>query len=649
MKNIFNKIYSFFNNINQKYKNLFNTKLKYILQFFPSNLYILILFITLLFIVTPKILNNETYIYSTNYGTVVPNEIVKKSIYQEIHTEDISKIDDLAIKFSTYQRKNNSTYEVIVYENEKIIFKEKLYTKLLKDNEYKNFKVNHKVDKDKAYKFEVKPIKVKKGNGITITKDDNGNYVYRLCEKSKFYKECIVLSIIFLLILFFINYLINNGKIKSEENFYKIMIIYFILITFIFPPLFEPDSGYHFDRAYTISQKNIYEFVTSDNFSRGKIPSNIDCLEYGNSNYVMNEVTNYEGITKCFDSKGLVKQKGKLNISNKIAFAFSGLGIKLARLFTNSPMILFYTGRLFNTLVSFFIMLFALKIAPKHKRILLSIVMIPVFLQQMCSYSYDSILNSLCILIIAYLLKFFNEKDTIRKRDLLIYAISVMFVLQIKLPYVLVGMPIIFVDKKKFGIKKYSKILYLFIMLILLGLAFIIPKIGGSLSVVDTSGSGERGMSLESLFNIKYTLRLIYNTARINIWYYLESFIGGLAWLNQTYISKLFIYFYLIFICFGIASEEQSVEMKKIYKILIVLINIVLLGGIFLAMYLAWTMPESKVIDGVQGRYLYAPILGILLCLIPKKKIIDISNETFYSFFNISCFIYLITMLYLFY
>ena len=66
-------------------------------------------------------------------------------------------------------------------------------------------------------------------------------------------------------------------------------------------------------------------------------------------------------------------------------------------------------------------------------------------------------------------------------------------------------------------------------------------------------------------------------------------------------------------------------------------------------MYLAWTMPESKVIDGVQGRYLYAPILGILLCLIPKKKIIDISNETFYSFFNISCFIYLITMLYLFY
>ena len=167
------------------------------------------------------------------------------------------------------------------------------------------------------------------------------------------------------------------------------------------------------------------------------------------------------------------------------------------------------------------------------------------------------------------------------------------------------------------------------------------------MDIVDNSGG--RGMALNTLFNIKYTLKLIFYTIDYNTKFYLETFIGGLAWLNSTYLSKILIYFYLLFICFGIASEKQGMKVKRIYKIFIILINVALIGGIFLAMYLAWTMPESKTIEGVQGRYLFAPILGLLLCLIPKNNKISISNETFYSFFNISCVVYLITMLYLFY
>lgn len=649
MKNIFKNIYKFINNINQKYKDLYKTKLRYILQFFPSNIYILLLLLLMAFIVTPKLLNNKTNIYSTGYGAIAPSEILDESIYQKIYTKNISKIDTLSIKFSTYNRKNNSTYEVIIYESDKEFYKKKIDASKLKDNRYVDFKLNKKINSDNDYKFEVKPIKAKKGNGITITKDVDGNYVYRICEKSKFYNECIGLTILLLIIFFTINYLINNGKIKNEEKFYKVMIIYFILITFVFPPLFEPDSSYHFNRAYTISQKNVYEFLVNNNFKVGKKPSNIKCLEYGNTKVATNEVTNKEDILKCFDSKKLVKQKGKIEIGNKIAFVFSGLGIKIAMLFTNSPMVMFYLGRIFNTIASFLIILYALKTAPKHKRILLSFVMIPVFLQQMCSYSYDSILNSLCILIIAYLLKFFNDKEKIKIKDLIIYIACTIFILQIKLPYVLVATPIIFVDRDKFGNKKYSKFICMFILIFLIGLAYLIPKLGGSLSAVDTSGSGERGMTLSSLFNIKHTVLLIYCTIKEFFNFYLESMIGGLAWLNQTYISKVFIYFYILMICLAVASEKQVMNIKKIYRIFILLIGLALICAIYLAMYLLWTTPTSTVIEGVQGRYLIIPVLGILLCLIPKNNKINISNETFYTFFNISCVIYIITMLYLFY
>jgi len=641
------KIINFFDLINQKYKNLFNSKLKYILQFFPANIYLLILFIALVAVVTPKLINNKICVYSTGYGTVVPKEIIKTSINQNIETKNISKINELGVKFSTFMRKNDSTYEFLVYKNDEVFYKEKIDASKLKDNEYKKFKLDTKVKKDDKYKFEVKPLNVKKGNGITITKDDDSNYTYRLYDKSVFYNETIILAFIFLIIFFAINLLINNGKIKNEGHFYKLMIIYFVFITLVFPPLFEPDSAFHFDRAYTVSQNNIIDFLKSNTLKREKYPSNLECLSYGNDGVVDNEVSDKNAIVKCFDSKKTVVRKSKLKVDNKIAFIFSGLGIKVAMLFTNSPMIIFYMGRLFNALSSFLIILYALKIAPKHKRILLSFVMIPVFLQQMCSYSYDSFLNSLCILVIAYLLKFFNDNEKISTKDLIIYLISIIFISITKLPYVLVGIPIIFINKEKFGKKKINKYLYLFILLICLGIVFLLPRLGNEINIVDNSGG--RGMPLKSLFNIKYTLKLIYYTATYNWRFYLETFIGGLGWLNATYLSKILIYFYLLFICIGITSEKQSMNVKKYIKIIIILINIALIGGIFLAMYLAWTMPESKAIEGVQGRYLFAPVLGILLCLIPKNNKINISNETFYTFFNISCVVYLITMLYLFY
>ena len=649
MKEMLKKVGKYLVLINDKYKSLFKTKFKYILQFFPSNFYLLLLFGLLVFVTTPKLLNNKICTYASGEGAIIPNEIVEESIYQDVDISNINKIEEIGVRFNTlYRKKNNYKYDFILYKNDKVIYKETLIEKDL-DDWFRKFKINKKVNKgDKVY-FELKPINVKKDNGITIFKEEDGNYTYRLYNKSPLYNLSIILSIIFLLIFFGINLLINNNKIKNEEHFYKIMIIYILLVLFIFPPLFAPDSTFHFDRAYAISQNKITDVLKDDSLSKKRAPSNMDCLMYGNVGQVLNEVTNEKGITECFDSKKIVTKKDVILMDSKIGFLFSSLGIRIAMLFTNSPMIIFYFGRLANFLFSFFVILYALKIAPKHKRILLSFVMIPVFIQQMISYSYDSMLNSLSILVIAYLLKFFTDKDKIKIKDLIIYSLCVFVIFRIKLPYVLIGAPIIFVDKEKFGNKKFSKLLYLFFIAIIAGAIYIIPKLGSSLSVIDTSGTGERGMSLASLLDIPNTLKIVFNTIRLNTRFYIETMIGGLGWLYSTYTSVVLIYGYVLFLMFGVASEEQSVKMSKFKKVCIFLMCLMLIGAIFLAMYLAWTTKESKAIEGVQGRYLFAPVLGIILCLIPKTKKINISNETFYSFFNISSVIYLISMLYLFY
>lgn len=635
--------------INNKYKKIYDTKLKLIFQFLPSNVYLLLLFVILSIIVIPKITNNYTSTYSTGIGEKDAIEIIDKGISQTINTEKSKKIDAIGVIFSTFMRKNNSVYEIKIYKNDKAIFKEKINASKLEDNKEVIFNVNQNVKKGDIFKYEINPIKAKKGNGITVLKDLAGSYVYRVYEKSRFYNFVIIFSIFLLITFFIINYLINNNKIQKEENIYKVLFIYLLLSVFIYPPMFVPDSSYHFNRSYMVSQTSILKFFTSNNFNQKQQPSNLDCLYYGSVNNNLVNVMDTDDIVNCFDSKKMMNKSYKLRIDNKIAYFFSGLGIKIANIFTDSPMILFFTGRLFNALVSFLIILYALKIAPKHKRVLLLIALIPVFIQQMCSYSYDSLLNSLCILIIAYLIKFYSNKEQISIKDLLIYTISLSVVFIIKLPYVLIGLPIIFLNKEKFKTKKFNKLIYVFVLFLILAISYLLPKLGGNLGFIDTTGSGDRGMSLNNLFNIKYTIKMIYYTFKYEIIMYLESFVGSLGWLNGADMPRLFIYSYLFFSIIVVASEKQYFNVKLKNRLIIIFLNLILIGGIFLSMYLSWTMPGSKYIQGVQGRYFYAPILSLMLVLIPKNNIINISNRTVYSFINISCLLYLISILYLFY
>ena len=354
-KKIFNKIFSILTFINNRYKHICSTKLKVIFQFLPSNIYLLLLFLILCIITIPKLLNNYTSSYSTVTEVKEPVEIVDYSISQEINTKGIKRIDAIGVSYSTYMRKNSSFYDFLIYKNDDVIYNEKIDASKLKDNKEVLYRIGQKVKEHDKFRFEVKPINVKIGNGITILQDKNDNYLYRVYKKSEFYSISIILSLFMLIIFIIINYLINNEKIKKEEKFYKVVLIYILISTFIMPPKFIPDSNYHFNNAYTVSQNGIIDFIKSNNLKAYEKPSNINCLDYGsvNNNYI--NVKSSNDIINCFKSEKLEKITYKARINNKIAYVFPALGIKIAMIFTNSPMVIFFMGRLFNTIISLFI------------------------------------------------------------------------------------------------------------------------------------------------------------------------------------------------------------------------------------------------------------------------------------------------------
>lgn len=640
------KIISQLNKLNQKFDKFVNTGFrKKVFQFFPNNLYLFILFIVLLPIMTIKIINNDTILYRTN-NTGFTDEIVNKSVEQKIKNDYLEKSNSsIGILFGTYMRENNSNYKFELFENDDVIYSKKINSKNLKDNDYYYFSSNKiKFKKDNNYKFVITPLDAELGNAIAVATGQKKDIAYILHKNSDFYIDVIIISGLFLLIFFGINYLINNNKIKNEVSYLLIALIYILPLVFIYAPYQTPDEPFHFNKAVRLSQVSLNRNM-NDNMTKTNIylPLNYNCLNYSKVQFANNVVSKDE-MNHCFKQTKNKKYDVSHSKADKIvSYIPASLGIKIADTISNSPMVIFYVGRLFNFICSFLILLFAIKQIPKYKKLILLVSMIPMFIQQMISYSYDSMLNSLCILVISYFIKFFCSKK-IDNKDLVFYTIASIIILDIKAPYFLLCLPILFLDNNKFGNKKekIKKILFITISIFISYLLFKFVSDYGFINTKTATSQVDRGNSISSLFNVKHLLLVIYKTLTTNGWLYLESMIGNFGWMNIK-LNGIMIYAYLFIIIISVISEENGLSLKN--RIINILLVLCLVCGIFLAMYLYWTPTNNLVIEGVQGRYFLAALPLLMISFIPKRNFIELSNKFIYSFINISMFVYIVTIL----
>lgn len=638
IKETFKKIKMHISNINSNYKSFISKKpLGYITQFFPKNILLLILFIIVLIMSINKIKSNDVEMISTSY-TKFSDAIIEKSLTQEINTDRVNRFNKIGILFGTYGKVNTANYKFILYKNNKIINEKIINGKKIKDAQIYYFKYNTiKVRKNDNYKFSIVPINANKKNAIAVTIDEENNVYYELKANSEFNNFIIIYFIIALLLFMLINFLINNNYIKNGKSFYLLMLIYILPTLFLIPPLQSPDETNHFSRSYSISQ---YDFKkTPYKNTKKKIYSskNISCLYYSKQKKdgFSDNVSRKNKMVDCFKGQKNTFNKTfyKINYSRFFTYFAPAIGIKIADIFTNSPMIIFYAGRLLNCVLSFFIILYALKKVKKHSSLILLIAMIPMFIYQMISYSYDSILNALCILVGALLINFVLDNKKIEKRDLILYSICTIIIFSIKVPYVLIPSLIVLVDGKKFSSKKYKKWLILLLIIISM-LAFYkvvnyIPNIGKQdttqLKVENINNSSD---NLNQIINHpRYLLRVVKNTIELRGKWYFVTMIGSLGWLRYLFDGNIVIIYLLLLLSYILSHNSNILDNKK--RLLGILMQLLLIGGIFLSIFITWTPFGYNYVEGVQGRYFLPILLPLILLLLPKKKIIDI-NDSFY-------------------
>ncbi|MGZ7136293.1 MAG: DUF2142 domain-containing protein, partial [Methanobacterium sp.] len=270
------------------------------------------------------------------------------------------------------------------------------------------------------------------------------------------------------------------SKIKPENAFLILGLIYGICFLFVTPALQVPDEYEHFYRALYVSEGHMLPEKVG-NMSGVYIPESVQFT----ASTIFQEWFDF---TKDRDNK--INLTSLLNIRftsqnrvfedisriavitySPVPYIPSAFAITIGKIFNLPPIVLIFLGRLANLLSWVFLTYLAIRIIPVHKWVLLMIGLIPMTLFEVSSLSADSLILGLSFIIVAIFFKFaFDDtKKRINKKDVYILFILLLLLSLSKQIYFVLLFLIFLIPNEKFGGRKNMFLItgFLFVSIIL--------------------------------------------------------------------------------------------------------------------------------------------------------------------------------------
>lgn len=579
-------------------------------------------------------------------------DLEEEEIYTLVIELDGDKINSNQVWIDVFTNNNKITYGVnnfyinkynqkMIVVNEKMIDKIELY-------------VEGDVDKEKNFRdiFNIKEIRINDSKDINELKI---SIIYEL-----------VISVIWVILLYLFIFLlfkskidkkILDKKIKIEKLFLIIGLISGVMFSLLFPLYQIPDELTHINMIYEDLGVDIDFSEVTNNF--------------GDTKKISGHYNAKVDLKKYFDLSEKIEIRNNFKVSNKriISHLPQAIGIILGTTL-KAPVLLTVTFS--EVLACFFYVLvcyYALKLMPVKKEVFMMLMLLPICIQQIGTFSYDVIVNSISFLFIAYIFHLKFTKKEIVLFDLLKLISMLVVIYIVKLPYVVLAGILMLLPLKKLNVnlgfikinervikKNYKKVL-VFLLVFFIILLILMFK------VFNTFHYGR--LFIAAILGGFDTIKLFVNTFFLNYDTYLVQLVGSFGW-HDIQVSVIFMVFVIMSILlFSLLNKNESeYKLKKWEIIYIYFINIVLLGMIFLSMF-SWTLnihnienyldlsvieyvqlfKEIDVVEGVQGRYL---IFNLVLFLIPlsSKFISSFINKFNYKFYLLVY--YLVIIIYMF-
>lgn len=421
---------------------------------------------------------------------------------------------------------------------------------------------------------------------------------------------------------------------KKPENFFvKLAFIFGFLFVFIIPPYQMPDEDSHMKKAYLVSKFDFFPEVNDDGILGSYIPKAILQFE-GEHRYLIGNINEKYSFSQFYFSHALpadyslsefhsystVSTHPILYLPQSIGMLFNSLAAVLSAS-SLSPATYMYAGRIGNLLFFIVCMFYAIRLIPFYKNLLVLLGLMPMTLTLASSLNYDVMVISLSILWISLILNYaFNENiKLLTKRDYIILIFFAIVLIELKQVY----FPIVFlyflIPVRKFVSKKNYYLLFSLILLCPIIVHLLWTLITGTLISSPTQGNMfAKEQLMYVIGNPVMFSKILINTFSELSFYYLNSFIGSLGWLDTNFPINFIVLYFFVLIIVAVFDTNQKINFNYKYKLYWAMIGVICIVLIETSLYIIWTsIPEIggigyHIVSGVQGRY-FIPIAILLL------------------------------------
>ncbi len=260
-------------------------------------------------------------------------------------------------------------------------------------------------------------------------------------------------------------------------------------------------------------------------------------------------------------------------------------------------------------------------------------------LQQVMSYSYDSILIDASFVLIALIVSKIVKKNKIKKSEIALMIIIIMIISSLKFVYLPILLLSLYIEPIVFDNKKSAYALGTILLsgCVVLGTRLITIQE----AIKSTDVYSIKTISLGYCINNPIAIfELLWRTLeRVSSDYLGQMISSPLGYLDIGIPNIILIAFIILFIGSALQSENSEIILKKNIKRMSLLIFFSIGLLIMIALMLSWTPLDATLIQGVQGRY-FIPVLPLIGIAMQNRTIVirkDISSYLILGamFFNV--------------
>ncbi len=473
----------------------------------------------------------------------------------------------------------------------------------------------------------------------------NGHKDLNLFIRPYFLGICIAL--ILLSVLMYVLLFIKKADI-SICAFVAVLLLG-VIYGFLITPYMVPDEETHIDMAYRYADI----IMGTGNTQDGRCLKRIGDSEIGfiSDPSVGNYREVYETIGEKMNKEG-ARIEDVAATGNSGAYLFmhfpGAVGIMIARMLGLGTTQMLYLGRFLGLLLFAAALFLGIRRIPFGKTIIFTLAILPITLQQVNSFSYDSVLFSAVLVFACYILGMAYDDKSISGIDLFIVCLLGIAIIYCKSgAYTPICFSYLLIPAKKFANKKeYTTFVSG------LGITYILAFLAKNIKVVNTGAEvTNKVMGIESAmsvpnYSVGYLLAhpstffdVINNTVMDKTDFYIQSMLGQhLGWIQIEVANVIVIAFTVCLFLAALRSrgEEQYIEVG--HKWWMVCITGASAALVLLGMLISWTPISYISVEGVQGRYFY-PLLFFGLFTLRNSKVIlsrNLDRELMYAGFAIT-------------